>query len=966
MKILATLILASFGCLALGAETAPVALLNAPNVRPGFVVHIGLDDGAATAALRLDKRYLVHGLSTDGDRVAEARDSIAALGVYGPVSVDTCALKRLPYAPNTVNVLIIEDFPARREEGLSTGEIVRVLAPYGAVFLANGPDAIAGLVAHEAPQGWTRFDKPYPEGMAEWRQYRCDASRASVSPDTVVAPPTALRWLTGGHWTDDHGWGYMKMVSAGGRVFYKYNVEKAYVEALGAGHVIIARDAFNGLKLWERFFPFDSDWVMRFQMVTDGDRLYVPGLVLDAATGKDLGESQLYRAVHAGDIAITAPGAVRAIDVRTDEEIWRYAHSAYDVVVGEGKVFAQLYAVSEGEKKVKYTAALDLKTGRELWKVPSVGNLLCYRDGLVFTTGMSRADDGKTTGTNKALSAKDGRLLWTYEYALPGHGGDAHVWPLGGLVWVHVGDHTQRYPKGETWRGLDPQTGDVVKTVRMDEKVKHRCSPHHATERYVLAGGMDFFDFAAERVYSFHAARNACSFGYMPANGMLYSSTTVCMCFPHLRGVPAVASDPIPPVTAMRARSGPQLEKGPAWGRKGQLHVAADDWPTLRRDPRRFGSTDAELPIELNTAWASDVSSGVSSPVVAGGLVFVAAGEEHRVAALDATTGEPRWSFTTGGPVDSPPTIYDGLALFGSNDGWVYAVTADEGELVWRRRAAPEDKRIVVRGHVESAWPVPGSVVVGDGTLYFSAGRHSEADGGIMLYAVDPATGDVRWERQVVREQFHEQTTTGKVDNEMNEILSTDGETLYMHVQQFSTKDGTRTGPTAPYIWGGPAGFAADISNPPYEWKHEEQRQWKYMHPNGRWSAKGTTLAVYKDDAYILYNDIGEMFKNINKNAFKPLGEDAAQRDGRWRTKMPEGGRARALLVADGVIYVAGMPASDDITRGEVRAYRTDTGAPLGDAVPLPAAPRFDGMAAVPGRLFVSTVDGRVVCLVGR
>jgi outer membrane protein assembly factor BamB len=968
MKTFAVLLLASFAVVAFptSADSAPAELLVAPGVRPGFVVHVGSTDGKATAALRLDERYLVHALSADPQEVTRVRSAITAAGAYGPVSADVCAMERLPYAPNIANVLIVEDFPARSKEGLTTAEIVRVLAPYGTVFLSGEPAAIEKLTPGKAPDGWTRFDKPYPAGMGEWRQPRCDASRAAISPDTVVAPPTALRWITGGHWTDDHGWAYMKMLSAGGRVFYKYNIEKSYQVQRQPGHLLIARDAFNGLKLWERTFPANSNWTMNFQMSTDGKRLYIPSLVLDAATGKDLGKSSLYRAVHTENIAVTTPGTIRAIDLKTGEELWRSPRSAYGVVIGEGKVFAQLYSVREGEKKVKRTVALDLKSGKELWSVLTVGSLHCYRNGLVLTSGMTRGKDGKSIGVNKALSAKDGKLLWSYEYDLPGHGGKAHAWFLGGLVWVHAGDNKQRYPKGETWRGLDPQTGEVVKTISMDKKVKHRCSPHRATEKYLLAGGMDFFDFNTGKVSSFHAARNACSFGYLPANGMLYSSTTVCMCFPHLRGIPAVAADPIPSVADMRAGSGPALEKGPAWGRKGALKVAAQDWPTLRGDMRRFGSTDAPLPAKLKQAWATTVSTKVSSPVVAGGLVFVAVPGEHRVVALDAASGQLRWSFTAGGPVDSPPTIHDGLALFGSSDGWVYALTADVGELVWRRRAAPEDKRIVARGHIESAWPVPGSVVVANGTLYCSAGRHSEVDGGIMLSALDPATGDVRWEQQIRRKEFHVQTSGGKVGNEMNDILSSDGKTLYMHLRQYSTADGEPTERTSTYLWGGPTGFAADISNPPYGWKHEEQRQWKYMHPNGRWSAKGTALSIYKNDAYILYNDIGEMFKNMNKNAFRALKDGAVAKEGRWRAKMPKGGRARAILVADGVIYVAGMPVATDPSRGDVRAYKTEDGHALGDAVVLPAAPRFDGMAAVSGRLFVCTVDGRVVCLTGR
>jgi len=950
LAVLATCLALPARC-ALGAtaEVSVAALLSAKDVRPGLVVHIGCGDGNLTAGLRLDERYLVHGISASPVEVAAARRNIEAKGVYGPVSVDVCALNRLPYADNMVNVVVVEDFAARAREGLTLEEIVRVLAPYGCAFIKGGPSTVSGATVAQLAGGWVRVQKPYPEEMDEWSQFRHDASRAAISGDKLVDPPTALRWIAGGYWTDEHGWAYMKMVSAGGRVFYKYNIEEKYAVKRGSGHLIVARDAFNGLKLWEKRFPHNSQWVMNFTMVATADRLYIPGKVLDAATGKDMGKSLLYRAAHVDNIAVMAPGSLYAIDLETGKELWRYPSGAYEGVIGEGKVFAPLYAASVGDKKVKHTVCLDLKTGREIWKVPSVGKLLCYRDGLIFTTGMTRDKDGKTTGINSAISARDGRLLWTYEYPLPGHGGRAHIWFLGGLAWVHAGNHDFKYARGESWRGLDPQTGKVVKTVSMDYKVKHRCAPHRATEKYVLGGGMDLFDFAAGRVYSFHGARGACSFGYMPANGLLYSSTTVCMCFAHLRGIPAVVAEEIPSFGDMRKRAGPMFVKGPAYGKAGSLTVSPGDWPTLRHDPGRFGATRAALPAQLRRIWSSPVGRAVTSPVVAGGLVFAAAADEHRVVALDADTGRERWRYGVGGRVDAPPTIHNGLALFGCRDGWVHCLTADEGEPAWRFRAAPEDKRIVSRGQLESAWPVPGSVVVVNDTAYFAAGRHSEIDGGIFLYALNPGTGKVLWEKQIQREKLFEQTSRGGIGNELNDVLTSNGEVLFMHLRRFSTRNGEPAESKTNWLWGGPCGFTVDTAEPPYGWKHEEQRQWKWKGTNGRWRVKGTALSVYEGNVYGLSNDTGELFLNgkYDKKA--------------WKVKTPTGVRPKALTVAGGTIFVAAQ-SEEDASRGEIQMYRTDDGRLTG-TVPLAAAPRFDGMAVVPGRLYVSTQDGRIICL---
>ena len=89
--------------------------------------------------------------------------------------------------------------------------------------------------------------------------------------------------------------------------------------------------------------------------------------------------------------------------------------------------------------------------------------------------------------------------------------------------------------------------------------------------------------------------------------------------------------------------------------------------------------------------------------------------------------------------MDTAPTIHRGLCLFGCKSGWVYCLRADDGRLIWRLRAAPLDERIVAYGQIESPWPVPGSVLVVDDVAYFAAGRQPLADGGILVFAVEPA-----------------------------------------------------------------------------------------------------------------------------------------------------------------------------------------------------------------------------------
>ena len=66
---------------------------------------------------------------------------------------------------------------------------------------------------------------------------------------------------------------------------------------------------------------------------------------------------------------------------------------------------------------------------------------------------------------------------------------------------------------------------------------------------------------------------------------------------------------------------------------------------------------------------------------------------------------------------------------------------AADGTLAWQFCAAPRERLVGIRGQLESAWPVRGTVLVDGDVAYVAAGRSSHLDGGIHVYALDPATG---------------------------------------------------------------------------------------------------------------------------------------------------------------------------------------------------------------------------------
>lgn len=116
------------------------------------------------------------------------------------------------------------------------------------------------------------------------------------------------------------------------------------------------------------------------------------------------------------------------------------------------------------------------------------------------------------------------------------------------------------------------------------------------------------------------------------------------------------------------------------------------------------------------------------SPTVADGLVFIGSGgglfvNDTSVYAVDAETGEERWSYEAEEFVQSSPTVADGIVYVGSHDGNVYALHGATGAETWV---------------FETDDVVRSSPTVVDDTVYI--GSQDE-----HLYAIDAASGDERW-----------------------------------------------------------------------------------------------------------------------------------------------------------------------------------------------------------------------------
>jgi hypothetical protein len=401
------------------------------------------------------------------------------------------------------------------------------------------------------------------------------------------------------------------------------------------------------------------------------------------------------------------------------------------------------------------------------------------------------------------------------------------------------------------------------------------------------------------------------------------------------------------------------------------------------------------LSADLKLVWQTEVGGRLTSPVVAEGILLVASVDNHSIHALDATSGRQVWERVVGGRVDSPPTIESGLVVFGCADGSVYCLRLTDGELVWRFRAAPADLRTVALGQVESVWPVTGSVLVREGVVYCTAGRSSFLDGGMYLYRLDLVSGELLGEtcfndRDPETGRQREETVDDvELPGALPDVLVDDGRYMYLRDKVLSY-EGVEQDLFVPHLYSS-AGLLDD------SWWHRTswlwgERNWgrasgwavmpgirpsgrilvtdeETVFGYGRKSVRGNTMQGYH--LFRADKRVEEIDRKIkNNNVALQAKQKPAKVIYHWSREVSLVVRAMALtdqtLFAAGPVMVPEEAGKAEPTFGAgspavLMGFRTEDADDL-TSIPLEAQPVFDGMALAHGKLFLSIVDGTVVC----
>ncbi|MHC4501805.1 MAG: outer membrane protein assembly factor BamB family protein [Planctomycetota bacterium] len=714
----------------------------------------------------------------------------------------------------------------------------------------------------------------------------------------------------------------------------------------------------------------------------------------------------------------TVEKAIVAYDAATGRRLWREAGSNLKRLVPMS-VCAKDDNVFYLDNKELH--CLDSKTGKERWASPFETEGLFIRSYVPTVVVHEDVIMCLTWNRLHGYSVKDGRKLWENKGAM-GFGSPGDLFAIGGKAWAvpmtkSIWRDSRRNRDGipttginipktdflngaKTAVGLDIHTGKITDTLPFaHNQHHHRCYRNKATLRYLLIGhsGIQLVDPKTQQKATNQWVRGLCQYGIMPANGYIYVPPDPCQCYKTVKinGFFALSEKS----STDEIELAPAVEKGPAFapvsarrdaksilvGTPGKgggaltpvTYGKPDEWPTYRGNISRSGSTESEVTGALGTRWEVEIGESITAPVMAGGKVFVAERDAYTVHCLDKERGKQVWKFLANGPVDTPPTVYKGLCIFGCGDGSVYCLDARSGKLAWRFKTSAIERRIGSENRLESPWSIHGAVLVQENTVYFAAGRSSNLDGGIRVYGLDVWTGKKLYGTTLA-------SARGSRSGSLVDVLISNGSAITMRQVRLSKelKGGGRGG-----------GIYASTGLLDDTWFHRQG--WSMGKARGQLIVYGaggcysvgtpyTGLKRRRKGKFQQFNQVGHFHQKFAryKEEFFPFGSTIAAHaakggKGGQSWSITEKFQPRAMVLAKDKLYLAGWldsmrielksgrpkdPANPDVHESVLRVYSAGTGRRVAERR-LESDPVFDGMGAAYGSLFVSLRNGKLLRL---
>jgi outer membrane protein assembly factor BamB len=775
----------------LAAAASPEAELldRLPNA-PGIAVLLDPQPAELAITLAGRREWTIYCQLPADAQVASARQRVDRAGLLGTrIYVEKGPWRHIHLADNLADAVIVTR-RAAAASGVDRKELLRVVNPLGRILLGD-----------------EQFTKPSPAGTDDWTHPYHGPDNNPQSRDLVARAPYLTQFFAGPYFMPPPS----VSVAAGGRIFKAHGHLAFHSREWPWRNKLVAMNAFNGTILWTR--PLAEGFnVHRNTLVATPATVYLGDSVscklIAAATGVLEGEivapagaagpvwkwmamegGILYGLVGEKEFfdpghkkADSPPGwpwggmspgydlaeypwgfgrTFLAVDPKTGKILW--VHNETERIDSRGVSMAggRIFYYCEQ----KFLGCLDAASGKPLWRAAD-GPLLAaigptdraqnWNAGM-STFGYMMCSDkavyfiGPHRRRLVAVSAADGRLLWQY--------------PFGNFrpVLRDEGLYAMAPPLGnEDSLLLDPRTG---KTLARLNCRRSACTRPTGTADGIFCRAENDWGTAQlrssdHRFRRLPLMRPPCHDGVITAFGLAHWGSWICDCGVSMIGNISLApagdfdfqlqakdSDRLETTAPLSAVTGEQQAAAAAEAQPGSSDASSDprDWPTFRADVRCAAAVPVAIASKAALAWTYAPPAAVepAAPIAACGMFFWS-GSDGAVRAIHAATGGLKWSAYTGGAIVYPPVAYRGRLYVGSGDGWVYCYDAGSGRLCWRFRAAPVERKIPIYGRLGSTWPVGSGVLVDGGVVYAAAGVANYD--GTHVYALDAETGRIRWQ----------------------------------------------------------------------------------------------------------------------------------------------------------------------------------------------------------------------------
>ncbi|MHC4503568.1 MAG: outer membrane protein assembly factor BamB family protein, partial [Planctomycetota bacterium] len=713
---------------------------------------------------------LVHAIARDAEELAAFNRAIAEANVKGCVTAEQLPLRTLPYRDYLVNVIVIMDLRRAQRSGFTLAEAHRCMAPFGRVVTCRrgNIDEILKI--------------PLPPEMDVWTHRYHSANGIPVSTDAVFDLPVGFRWNAGlpmnfnnpvraaNRYSSTRA-----LVLSDGCCFtfstavYE-NLGDCWRSKYGTDQYLTCRDAFNGRIVWRKRIGgtyYGGLYIENMApLVSEGGFLFTAGengtmLCIDAKTGKTVRE--LPTAHIPGVIAASGGVVVAATwkDGKIMGSIKRYDRRRMDWEIGEGTM-----------------EAYDVESGRRLWKNDLLGTSLLIDDGRVFIVSRSGKDGIEKNHSRRrgkeakrppqkviAMDLYKGSILWEVDddsFNTKDQAINLEAAGHGTLAVAHNGRKSVALLSAETGACLDAESSAEV-AKKFFRYRNHICTPVMRVNDVILNNRGGNLAKPGMNI-KFAGARGGCLTGTVPGYGAGYITQNWCRCSPgQIPGLLTIAPiGRIPTPAEMEAPTEPVARS--RYERSSDGVPPRSEWSSFRGNAERTSSAACDIPKEVKVAWSKQLTaekkagtvmrdwraylnSRLTAPIISGDLAIAGDIDHNEVIAFGVEDGAVGWRFMAGGRMDTAPTVHKGICLIADHTGYVSAVNALTGELIYRLRIAPEEKRMLSYGKVESVWPAIGGVMVAGETAYASAGRTQGSDGGLVIRAFVPETGRHLWAR---------------------------------------------------------------------------------------------------------------------------------------------------------------------------------------------------------------------------